>query len=132
MGNEDAPQWIILFLLLGAAGIWINMHLTSIAVRWGVTAALDELLNPGSPRREVLLKALREAQQAGPAYLGAQVLDSVDGVVIGVVVDDSPAQRGGLHTGALVKKVDAQPLSSADELIEKLDRLGRATGSSSR
>jgi S1-C subfamily serine protease len=59
------------------------------------------------------------ANPPGPPYFGAQLLDSDNGVHIGVVAAGGPAQRHGLRQGDVVTHADGDGLTGAAELIEK-------------
>ncbi len=52
-------------------------------------------------------------------FLGVMLEDN-DGVTIGDVLDDGPADKGGLHNGDVVKSINGHAVASTDELREQL------------
>ncbi|MFT6380159.1 MAG: serine protease Do [Akkermansiaceae bacterium] len=62
------------------------------------------------------------AQKDGPApnqpMLGIQLAEGDDGVTVGEVVPNSPAQKAGMRTGDLVKKINDKAVKSPEELVK--------------
>jgi S1-C subfamily serine protease len=63
---------------------------------------------------------LLRQQAAEAAWLGVNITDTDDGVMITQVVPDSPADEAGLQRGDIVTAVDETEIDTADLLIETI------------
>lgn len=59
-------------------------------------------------------------QQEGTAWLGVAVRDTADGVTVGEVAAESPAEAAGLQAGDVIESVDGTAVGTARELVEAI------------
>ncbi len=60
------------------------------------------------------------AQDQGTAWLGVSLLDSEDGVTIGEVVSNSPADTAGLLSGDVIVEVDGTAIELAEQVVQMI------------
>ena len=69
-------------------------------------------------------KRFNNAQKATPSpspdqpVLGIQLADGQDGVLVGEVVPGSPAEKAGIESGDLIKKINGKAVKTPDELVK--------------
>lgn len=68
-----------------------------------------------------------QMQEAQP-WLGVAIEENPKGVLIKAVLENTPAQRAGLHEGDLILKIDQSPVHKRDELLAILR--GKGVGNS--
>ena len=78
-----------------------------------MTAAASEVV-PGSSSRQ---------QDEGRAWLGVGIADSQNGVTITSVEPASPADEAQLYIGDIITAVDATPVDSAEDVVERVGAL---------
>lgn len=59
-------------------------------------------------------------QEEGAAWLGITVADTDDGVMVRMVMPDSPADEAGLQRGDIIEAVDGTDVESAKALVEAI------------
>jgi len=76
-------------------------------------AIVDSLITEGSVTRGWLGAMIQDLDDDLARSFG---YDATDGVLIGDVMPDSPAQQAGLQSGDIVTSFDGQPVTSANQL----------------
>lgn len=61
-------------------------------------------------------------QDLTPDLADAMDLQSTSGILIGAVQADSPAGRGGLKRGDVIRTLDASPITNAQEFLNRITR----------
>lgn len=80
-------------------------------------------VRPGAPSAPMVEARPAAPKHVGRGYLGLRVHAADGGVVVDESLDDSPAQRAGIHGGEVLAEVGGQSVRSLDDL----DRLLGAT-----
>jgi serine protease Do len=86
-------------------------------------ARVDALAAGQAPERPRLGVALAHPR-AARRLRSAVGLPPRDGLLVHAVVDGSPAERAGLERGDLIVAAAGEPVSSADDLFDALERAG--------
>lgn len=101
--------------------------INSQALTYGaINGMVDALGDTGHSRfmTPQMVKAERDFTQGRFEGIGAEVVQKDDHVVIVAAMENSPAQRAGLHAGDIILKVDGQDVTGLP--LEQV--LGRVTG----
>lgn len=71
---------------------------------------------------------LREGRADRPQrpWLGAYVAETEDGLIIGEVVDEGPAERAGLRAGDIIEKLAGAPVRRLTDFLRRVWALGEA------
>ena len=118
--------------LVNAAGELVGIN-TSIISRTGsytgysfavpvniVSKVVDDFIEFGEVQRAILGVSIVDVN----AELAAQAnLTDIDGVYVASVQKDSPAERGGLQQGDVIKEVNLNPVHNSAGLQEQISRL---------
>ena len=72
------------------------------------------------------LKQFGRARRPGRPWMGMMVQETGDGLVVGGVYDDCPADRAGVQVGARVLAVDGETPESLADLFRRVWALGPA------
>ena len=118
--------------LVNAAGELVGIN-TSIISRTGsytgysfavpvniVSKVVDDFIEFGEVQRAILGVSIVDVN----AELAAQAnLTDIDGVYVANVQKDSPAERGGLQQGDVIKEVNLNPVHNSAGLQEQISRL---------
>ena len=118
--------------LVNAAGELVGIN-TSIISRTGsytgysfavpvniVSKVVDDFIEFGEVQRAILGVSIVDVN----AELAAQAnLTDIDGVYVANVQKDSPAERGGLLQGDVIKEVNLNPVHNSAGLQEQISRL---------
>ena len=118
--------------LVNAAGELVGIN-TSIISRTGsytgysfavpvniVNKVVDDFIEFGEVQRAILGVSIVDVN----AELAAQAnLTDIDGVYVANVQKDSPAERGGLQQGDVIKEVNLNPVHNSAGLQEQISRL---------
>ena len=105
-GNSGGP-------LLDGRGRVIGVN-SQIRTQGGANSGIGFAV-PVSAIRSVVPKLMRGEQIERP-FLGVSTGEAGDGAVVGTVVEDGPAQRGGLRQGDKIVRVAGRPVRSPDDL----------------
>ena len=107
-GNSGGP-------LLDAAGNVIGV-VSQIASETGGNVGIGYAV-PSDTVRSVADELLRDGE-VERGYLGVRLSETDDGVTLGAVLDDEPAQAAGLQSGDLVLEVAGKPVESATDVSD--------------
>jgi serine protease Do len=89
---------------------------------------VEQLLDGRTTDDRPLLGAALVPERAARRIRQAAGLPDRDGLLVGAVADDSPAQRAGLRRGDLISSVDGQPVDEPEALVDALRRAAGADG----
>jgi putative serine protease PepD len=105
-GNSGGP-------LIDAAGNVIGV-VSQIASETGGNVGIGYAV-PSDTVRSVVDELLRDGE-VERGYLGVRLAETDDGVRLGAVLDDEPAQAAGLQSGDLVLEAAGKPVESPDDI----------------
>jgi len=113
-------------LLTDLDGAWLGLVWGGLAFPGVEPARGDDDLGFAIPARDALWVAdqLRDRKKVDRAYLGVRLapVDAEEGVKVNEALPQSPAALAGLRPGDRIVRVDGQPVRTADDLTDRLDR----------
>ena len=121
-GNSGGP-------LLNTKGEVVGINTAIIPFAQGIGFAIpiniakkniDDLINLGKVRRSWLGVYIQEVT---PEIAKQFNLTEAKGVLVGDVVNSSPAAEAGIKTGDIIKKVDNEEVNSPEELQDKIGNI---------
>jgi serine protease Do len=106
-------------------GAWVDLELWRRGSERRVTVRLERFPEDAARLRDVKLGWAGIEGLDVPLQLREQWGGSEErGVLVGAVVEQGPAERGGVRPGDLVLEVDGEPVASAGDMAMRIARVG--------